>query len=366
MRTVNVAFIVAMFLTSETSNAQQPVSPVVSVNVSSPSASRVSRPCVLLRNQNVLFGAAKQRGEFVVVRKADGSELQVNRREVACWANSIRALYRYRVDHRRSQGIQAHLEDARWCIRYALFDLAAKELSAVYQIDPGNEVASRLAQQLRRAHEAQLAGPAQPKVESATIQLASHEQPLQEESCDAESLQRFARHIQPLLLNRCGNCHAHDSQRQWTLLLPAAGTRASARMTQANLAATMRYIDSENPSRSEIRSRAIDGHAGKSAASGARATSETDALDQWLRKLRPGNPPGHDQAQRNAADNNHTDLPGAITQAAHVDDPADVASNAPKGISRLPVVTNPFDPELFNRRFHRGKSANNDSVAESQ
>ncbi len=205
--------------------------------VSGQEASR-DGPCVLLNNGNVLFGTAQQRGELVVVEKQDGSQLQLNRKDVACWASSLHGLYRYRVDHRRSHGVLAHLQEARWCMRYDLPDLATKEIQAVYQIDPNNRSADQLVQQLLRLAQGKTAtaiDPAKP-IKDGTVQLASHDEPLPPgQEADAAALQRFARHVQPLLLNRCGNCHSADFDRKWELLSPALGSRPSARITQANL-----------------------------------------------------------------------------------------------------------------------------------
>ena len=82
--------------------------------------------CVLLKNDNVLFGRARQLGEFVMVTTAAGGEVRLPRMSVACWAESIRDLYQFRVDQRGKPNLSSHLHDARWCVRYDLYDLAAR------------------------------------------------------------------------------------------------------------------------------------------------------------------------------------------------------------------------------------------------
>jgi hypothetical protein len=201
----------------------------------------------------------------------------------------------------------------------------------------------------------------------AFIQLATHQESLEPETAafDAPSLQRFARHIQPLLINRCGSCHASDSDRQWTLVLPSRGSRASARITQENLSAIMSYIDPENPGESQLRARAVDGHAGKSATLGPRAPVPTRALDHWLRHVRPATP-AVNQSAKKLAPEDADETKGSVPQADDVDDPGSDSSAGAGGVKRLPVVANPFDPELFNRRFHGSDSAAPDSVAEAK
>ncbi len=324
-----------------------------------PPAAPRSGPCVLLTNHNVLFGAARQRGEFVVVRRGDGSEIQLSRKEVACWSDSLAGLYQYRLEHRQSHGIQAHLEEARWCLRYDLYDQAASELQAIYRVDPKNPIAKHLTQQLIRGKYAVAAQPVDPTKAidiAPSIQLASHQQDLPGEDFGDQAMQRFARHIQPLLLNRCARCHGQDSNHQWKLVAPAFGSRPSARITQANLAATMRYVDTKDPLQSELRVRAVDGHAGDSQTLGTRAAVPTRALDWWLHDLVATKQRDGDAQPRHAARQEPKD--DKLMQAVHVDAETPTEQSeppTPNGIKRLPAVTNPFDPEIFNRRFHGGK-----------
>ena len=257
-----------------------------------PDDARDEMPCVLMTNQNVLFGTAHQRGEYVIVRRDDDSEIQLSRHDVACWAKSLRGLYQYRVAHRSGTGLDVYLESARWCLRYELFDLASQELQAASRIDPRNQSIQILEQQIRRAVLANAEGvvvhdPTKPLFDSNSVHLAAHaEASSVEEGFDAATLQQFARQVQPLLMNRCGTCHTQQSERAWQLTLAAAGSRASARMTKANLAATMPYVNADRPLDSELYRRAIDGHAGKKETLGPLATVPTRSLIEWLRRVR--------------------------------------------------------------------------------
>ena len=311
-------------------------------------------PCVLLKNDHVLFGSAYQRGEFVVIEKQDGSRLQIARAKVACWADSPRGLYRFRVDNRQTHGIKAHLQEARWCMRYQMPDLATKELQAAYRLDPYNQEAEHIAKQLRRASEkprVESLDPVLPNAPSGTVRLASHEQPVDaQQGVDSHALQRFARHIQPLLLNRCAGCHSNESDRDWELQAPAFGSRPSARITTKNLTATLRYVDVKDPEKSELLARAIDGHAGKTLTLGTRAAKPTQSLQIWLRSIR-----GSGVSQSGGRQSLPTVIDAqAMPQARDAEDSTSgEAPSGPEEVTRLPTVSNPFDPEIFNRRFHR-------------
>jgi hypothetical protein len=323
-------------------------------------AARDDRPCVLMTNQNVLFGTAHQRGEYVIVRRDDDSEIQLNRQDVACWAKSLRGLYQFRLAHRRGSGLDVHLESARWCLRYQLFDLAIQELQAATRIDPGNQSIQLLAQQVRRAQQATAEGvrapdPSKPMFEPNSVQVASYDASLSvEEEFDAATLQQFARRVQPLLMNRCGSCHTQHSERAWQLDLTASGSRASARMTKANLAATMPYVNADRPLESELYLRAIDGHAGKKVTLGPLATVPTRSLMEWLKRVRQIN-----EWPKQGADLAASSEPAAavVQTASHTAPKTEMTGNKPTGVQRLPAVTNPFDPELFNRRYARDAKA---------
>ncbi len=139
--------------TRSRANAEELSSVMQVSRAAAPSVSATPRsesaPCVLLRNDNVLFGVARQVGEFVVVETGQGGEIKLARQEVLCWANSVRNLYRYRVDHRQQGDLSALVRDARWCLRYDLYDLAAQEVRRIRTVDPRNTEANLIERQLR-------------------------------------------------------------------------------------------------------------------------------------------------------------------------------------------------------------------------
>ena len=379
---------------SQAKDSAPPITEVAPAETANPAASIVpqqseDRPCVLLKNDNVLFGVAEQVGEFVVVRTGEAGEIQLSRSAVACWADSIRNLYRYRVDHRTNGDVTVHLRDARWCLRYDLFDLAAAELRLVRQIDPDNTQADSIEAQLRR----QVAPPAQPSAATAAATVDSHSVGTQAEPVsdpvDPATLRRFASHIQPMLINRCGSCHQSttlSSENGWAITLPARGSRASAEMTHANLASTLEFLDLDVPEASRLLLKATEAHGGVAAPLNSRNAKAIRSFEYWIltattamarkrdhrrvasRKPTPEKFGPREIAERRGADEELRidDLPAnAHTNVGPGEAEAFVAeretmklqvgssgSQSDEGPRRLPEVANPFDPDLFNRRFH--------------
>ena len=360
-----------------------------------------TQSCVLLKNDNVLFGEATQVGEFVVVSTAKGGEIKLQRSEVACWADSIRNLYRFRVDHRSNGHLATHLRDARWCLRYDLYDLAVKELQFVRQLDPSNQEADAIEDRLRRQSTSFLRAQTSAVIESHSKAgmeplAATHAfeaEDLNHKVVDPATLRRFASHIQPMLINRCGNCHqpsVHPADIGWSLLVPRPGSRASSGMTLTNLQATLPHLDPDVPEASSLLLKATSPHGGSKAPLHTRDAKAIQSLEYWI--LMATAAIANEQESRRVAtreesltspiDNEryivlqgesmtnensnavdsvpfvkdrpamtlHVDRHDAAEQSrSENSERSQVDNSEPR---RLPQVENPFDPDLFNRRFH--------------
>lgn len=363
--------------------------------------------CVLLKNDNVLFGHARQLGEFVMVTTAAGGEVRLPRLSVACWADNIRDLYQFRIDQRGKPTLRNHLRDAHWCVRYDLYDLAAKELIAARRIEPNNKEAIVLENRLRNLVAPRSANtPTAARIGSGKISnLVSHEKngiptPMHSDHLNTvefepDTVRRFASHIQPMLINRCGVCHQTmartvDNQTvdaKWNLLVPSVGSRASAAITRRNMQALISYIDPNTPSKSLLLEMATNDHGGSLAPLSQRNTKAIQSLEYWV-KIAADSVRSGQQVSRSDGG-----LTEESVQVSHDEEPTSVSGTSPlismdsaldralangNGQStaeplapaveemsgpgaksaphRLPPVSNPFDPDLFNRRFHAAKS----------
>ncbi|MEC7408078.1 MAG: hypothetical protein VYB72_04645, partial [Planctomycetota bacterium] len=368
------------------------------------------KPCVLLHNDNILFGVARQVGPLVFIKTSRDSEITLKQDQVLCWADSPQNLYRYRVDHRQENDISAMLRDARWCVRYGLYDLAAHEILAMRRLMPKNAEIDLVENELKRiwAQKNKLMLREMEVNQAGDVLLASSTSDLSNSSghtshslsTEANSvndlssrenlefafepnsklLKDFTSHIQPMLVNRCGLCHGLGSggfqSTEWNLRLPAVGSRATASMTRENLNALIKQIDYGQPSESPLYTMAVEAHGGAEAALTARNAAAIQHLSIWINSiaaLRSNLESQANQVQYQSADRNGQSR--ANKQATHQekDKPLDafgmdstpgdsfasIADDRPGAFfnqaqvypSRLPVVHNPFDPQLFNRRY---------------
>lgn len=349
-------------------------------------------PCVLLKNDSVIYGMAYQVGESIVIRRGDPklnqqSELRLPRTAVACWADSIRDLYRYRVDHREVDHFETHLRDAQWCLQNGLLDLSKTELQAAKAFRPGSLVVARLEERIEHA----IALPIQDAVwmkdsqaneshPSFAATVGHEEDSLVSAGVDDHMMGEFARSVQVTLINRCGNCHSKTSDRSWKIALPPGKSRASAELTYENVLAILPFIDADQPLASPLLDKATAYHGGSTyrtaeAPLSIRHGKAIESLKRWLLQM------GHEMRQQNAGEPlgdglsmNHASSPfssadfsspqNGTGDAYFAAKQAETAGNTTREITpannavhaaplRMPKVDNPFDPELFNRQFHR-------------
>ncbi len=168
-----------------------------------------------------------------------------------------------------------------------------------------------------------------------------------------------------MLANRCGRCHdaANHDPEGWTLVLPSVGARASSRMTRDNLSSSLTYVDLDSPDQSLLLAKATSAHGGQEAPLDARNAKAIESLRVWLwlaaasmnQTANSSDPPRIAAASIEPAFPVRADLPaGTVDQ--EITTAQNAASESPSGPSRLPQVDNPFDPDLFNRRFHLDSS----------
>ena len=334
-------------------------------------SSDLDRPCLLLRNDNVVFGVAQQDGEHVVVRRGDGTQLRIPREQVLCWADRLPDLYQYRLDHRVGSNVRVHLKEARWCLRYGLLRQAEDELRQVRRLDPASRQAELLRRQLAFATNDRLGHPPDAPTaiagwnrfqSSVTIDRSPVQQVDHQIVIEPEMLHTFVSQVQPILINRCGNCHSHTRNLGWTLITPTRGTRTSARMARENYLATVPLAEGSKATESELLRYATKPHGGADAPLGPRNAKASATLQRWVvmiadRLAETDHQPLDEASPSTREERNGSTEPNwPAADATFKDSPLETASAGPsktETIRRLPTVENPFDPELFNRSFHR-------------
>lgn len=371
--------------------------------------------CVLLRNGNVLFGAAAKIGGTICITRQDGAQINLHADQVEVIGGSIQELYHHRLKHRFEGDLKRIQSDVRWCLENGLVREAAADVLRARSLDPSDPHTVQLLRQIaaRIKHDAGSQDSAGQESDVEPIRQVSHESiaPMPSPREDAaemrpasesqasllpdNSIYAFTAKIQPILMNRCVSCHANvdSNDREFQIHSSLRSKWAPKDVAMQNLEAVMQFVDFDDPQSSRIRVRASDGHGGRRYSFGTPGSSMMVALDQWLWQLaetadltpwesalgaessedslRPSAAPELsrlDQTESEpwqagvTASSSETvsvgipDLPAPIESGSSESEPAwptqQKNSSGELRMRRMPKVENPFDPEIFNRRFH--------------
>ena len=325
---------------------------------------------LILKNGGVLSGRVTRAGDYYLVTVGSRSEVRVAVREVDLHCVSLDEAYRRKRARVPSEDLSGRLDLADWCLRHGLTAAAADELLAVMARQPGHLRLPGLVRRLNTAVEppreraATKPRPDQP-VSREQLERFSRELPV-------ASVEQFTTQIQPLLFNRCGGsgCHGGHTGTDFRLIRPSGAATLTRRFTQRNLYSVLQQVDRQAPDSSPLLQKASTPHGGRDTPMfGPREREQFELLAAWVHRAvgsaedQPTEPDAY-AAKR-----------GAISdvQPAHATLPAEDAAGyvqpaqylEPDDARRLPtpsgepkfVPRDPFDPEIFNRRYRTTQSA---------
>lgn len=338
---------------------------------------------LVLRNGQVLAGEILPAGDYFVVTQGEDVELRVRAEEVECFCGSLVEAYEFKARHLTGSGARPHLKLAEWCLRHDLLPQCAAQLVAAMRLEPEHPLLKDLEQRLALRVEAPPPpAPAAFRGPAAAVSPTRLEETLRE--LPPAALERFGTVVQPILLNRCGagQCHGPNTPSSLRLLKPPPGQTITRRFTQRNLYTVLQYVDPHDPAASPLlvqpqrphggaHAPVFDKHseaqlaeltafvklltppgASPSASGGPPATLSSSAASPSL----AGRPPAAllSQAAQEAGRSRDLSPDPSAAEAARTS-PAAASPldhpGPPSAASRTRVPGDPYDPELFNRRF---------------
>lgn len=365
-----------------TATPTTPVAPPT--NTSQQPASQQTAPALtpqdgvlLLANGQTLQGKITRAGDYYFIVVANG-EIRLRTTEVELFCRTLDEVYERKRSVLMPGDAAARLDLADWCIRVGLFGNAAQQVAEARAIEPQMLRIGLVERRLDLARE-------RSNEEPATNGLAvdpSVAGPTNEEldrfvrGLPAGVVDHFSATIQPLLLNNCtaSGCHGANSTTKFSLIRVPLGRTPSRRLTQRNLFAAMQQASGTTANESPLVSAAIRPHAGnKAPLLGGRDLTQYQQLATWVQRVINGRaaPAGESSQQAKSVDNrvglllqspsvpNHSPNATKIgTKPTAPSEAEKVGELAPRmsGTNTLPltgeyVPRDPFDPELFNRRF---------------
>jgi hypothetical protein len=179
---------------------------------------------------------------------------------------------------------QERLRLAHWCQRNNLKALALSEAKAALAMRPGHAESRQLVSMLTQPDAPASNSPVK------TVATASAPAKAVPPACDisSDAFALFATRVQPILMNTCVQCHSGGRGGAFQLVRTEGGQRA---LTQANLAAVLAQVRTDNPPLSPLLIKAVSPHGNAANAPiKDRQTMPCRALQGWIDALLAGNP----------------------------------------------------------------------------
>ena len=349
-----------------------------------------SQGVLILRNGHVLSGQITRLDNRFNV-SVDGGRISVDVADTERFCRNLDEAYAQKALLTGVADLHGHLELAQWCQRQGLPEHAAGELAKASAIDPSHPMITVIERRIQMS----AAPPESVEVAATPVQQPTFPKDLDRSARDMPTgtMEAFVRSVGPLLVNRCGaaRCHGSASENAFHLLRPPSSNRPGGRIIQRNLQSTLKLIDRENPARSPLLTAALDPHGPLQVSPLAgRRTDHYERLADWVHQVARGSntamPASHKEltnqpdehavsalyagpvtessAYHSAHDTNDIRLPehrleSEIPQSlgrpdTSIGDPSIPHRSQAQWGALSPSFTpiDPFDPEIFNRRFH--------------
>jgi len=345
---------------------------------------------VLLRNGQVIEGRITRSGDLYYVVFPEG-EIRLKAAEVEHCCRNLEEGYQRKRAAVPLGSVEEHLRLAQWCHRHRLFEAAAAEVADARRSDPKHPMIDVVQHRLEAAAEPQR--PAPPPA-SAEPSLSLEQLDRMVRGLPAGSMENFTQTIQPILLNNCttGGCHGPLSDTKFRLLRIPSGRPPSRRLTQRNLYEVLQWVDQAKPETSALLSVPLQPHGKAKTAvfrdhqvaqyrrlvdwafevSGSRrpeVAAADDARPKAAAHAAPEETRGFDFSPANARRVPHaptnvgpisnrpqTGRTGKPPYQKAVDSGKQASAGGRSPVNRGAAVepsapADPFDPEVFNRRF---------------
>ena len=244
---------------------------------------------VLLNNGELIAGSIIAAGDRYDVHLPSG-EISIKRSNVALVCRDAQECYQHKRAGIEPGRAQDHLELAEWCVKNKLLEAAETELTAARVADPAHPRIRLIESRLSLAKQ-----PLSNEPGAAAAKKTSSQDSLDDmaRNLPGGAMENFTNTIQPMLLNYCAKGGCHAGRAQGGLQLERIHPRLSGRSTtQRNLRRVLVLIERDNPPQSKLLLAPIRSH-GPAAAPifTDREQSQYKQLVQWVYAVAGAQPP---------------------------------------------------------------------------
>ncbi len=252
----------------------------------SATAPEVASQVLVLKSGRVISGRIQPRGNGYDIEQRAG-RLFISSEQIWLLADDLFDAHQRMRDSFPSLTPDIHMQIASWCSDNQMWGTARRELLDALHKDPNRADARQMLAKVIRTQEASTQSRA-PAASSAIAEAISNQAVLRGQSLGGlspERVREFTRHIQPLLSNKCAECHQANSDRSFVLQSTHNGsTRAIA---EYNLIAVLNQLASPSSGPDSFLTIATSQHGRMPDVpfSGRHGSVQQDRVTQWVERI---------------------------------------------------------------------------------
>jgi hypothetical protein len=241
---------------------------------------------VLLTDGHIVKGVVREEETAVVVTQPVGA-MRFPRRRIESVFGSIQEVYKYKLEQLPENDFDERMKLARWCLEQKMEMEARQQLQAIMELSPKHLQAKAMLVSLDQAQarqemrkldpEVKRSGSLEPQptpsdrpgsLDASVIQGARRgmgisDLPVIFDLPTSQAVKRtdeFARFVHPVLQTYCARCHNEHYEGGFQLIQIRNRKELTREALRANLDATLKLIDRENPTRSDLLSSTLRMH----------------------------------------------------------------------------------------------------------
>lgn len=327
----NLSLIAALLLCAQSLPAQAP-------------PTRLS--LVLLANGRMIEGSLIEGEEYSRILFPTGGEIRLP-------ADAIRFACRSKQDAYWKQRVRLSIRDAEehyklaiWCLNEGLANLAKEQVAVCRQAELPADRIEFLARRIQLLEESDPAVDPRAAVLPKAVAAISTDAAA---SAPPQSVLEFTQTVQPILLNRCAAaaCHSNRVNNGFQLIRPLQGRSLAREFTLRNLNSILNQMTQAEAGQTEFEARLHTPHGGIDKAP-IESAEQIEAINRWIARL---NDPVEEQLA-DSVQSPRSFLSQPDARVARWADRDKKQTKNPWGEHPQPTGGDPFDPEVFNRRYH--------------
>ncbi len=293
-----------------------PDGPTQNITGAAADAADPQEQVLLLTNGRVIKGIVAKEGPDYTVSQRFGA-MRFPKKQVEGAFTSLTDAFKYRLAQLPDGDCDEHMKLALWCLNLKMKAEAKEQLSKVVALNPSHAQAKAMLRSMQQAETLAAQAQANPDVKQTAAGEGADERPAALAPAVIQGAQRermisavpeifdlplplavkraneFYAFVHPALQLYCAKCHdeRHDGKFQLVPIKTRADRTPDA--MRANLDATLRLIDPENPAKSELLTSTLRNHGNSPRARPIFAGSNDrtyQILASWARSLRSNQP----------------------------------------------------------------------------